>query len=110
MTSGEMGDAGTPEPTTEPTLPASTRTPSKMTAPSNLTPGPISAPRPTTVPPISTAPGDTAAPSCTNCSPRWPCRAGDGAHIGARCELLRGARVWPGVFLPDGGIRYSSDV
>jgi mannose-1-phosphate guanylyltransferase len=35
---------------------------------------------------------------------------GDGAHIGARCELLRGARVWPGVFLPDGGIRYSSDV
>jgi mannose-1-phosphate guanylyltransferase len=35
---------------------------------------------------------------------------GDGADIGARCELLRGARVWPGVFLPDGGIRYSSDV
>jgi mannose-1-phosphate guanylyltransferase len=35
---------------------------------------------------------------------------GDGANIGARCELLRGARVWPGVFLPDGGIRYSSDV
>jgi mannose-1-phosphate guanylyltransferase len=35
---------------------------------------------------------------------------GDGAHIGARCELLRGARVWPGVFLPDGGLRYSSDV
>jgi mannose-1-phosphate guanylyltransferase len=35
---------------------------------------------------------------------------GDGAHVGARCELLRGARVWPGVFLPDGGIRYSSDV
>jgi mannose-1-phosphate guanylyltransferase len=35
---------------------------------------------------------------------------GDGAHIGARCELLRGVRVWPGVFLPDGGIRYSSDV
>ncbi|MET2762537.1 hypothetical protein, partial [Mycobacterium tuberculosis] len=28
----------------------------------------------------------------------------------ARCELLSGARVWPGVFLPDGGIRYSSDV
>jgi mannose-1-phosphate guanylyltransferase len=35
---------------------------------------------------------------------------GDGADIGARCELLRGARVWPGVSLPDGGIRYSSDV
>ncbi|MDI3314823.1 MAG: NDP-sugar synthase [Mycobacterium sp.] len=35
---------------------------------------------------------------------------GDGADIGARCELLRGARVWPGVVIPDGGIRYSSDV
>ncbi|MBS1691350.1 MAG: NDP-sugar synthase [Actinobacteria bacterium] len=35
---------------------------------------------------------------------------GDGADIGARCELLRGARVWPGVLLPDHGIRYSSDV
>lgn len=35
---------------------------------------------------------------------------GDGADIGAHCELLSGARVWPGVFLPDGGIRYSSDV
>lgn len=35
---------------------------------------------------------------------------GDGADIGARCELLRGARVWPGVALPDCGIRYSSDV
>lgn len=35
---------------------------------------------------------------------------GDGADIGARCELLSGARVRPGVFLPDGGIRYSSDV
>lgn len=35
---------------------------------------------------------------------------GDGADIGARCELLSGARVWPGAFLPDGGIRYSSDV
>jgi mannose-1-phosphate guanylyltransferase len=35
---------------------------------------------------------------------------GDGANIGARCELLRGARVWPGVMLPDCGIRYSSDV
>ncbi|SHW52604.1 mannose-1-phosphate guanyltransferase [Mycobacteroides abscessus subsp. abscessus] len=35
---------------------------------------------------------------------------GDGADIGARCELLRGARVWPGITIPDGGIRYSSDV
>jgi mannose-1-phosphate guanylyltransferase len=35
---------------------------------------------------------------------------GDGANIGARCELLRGARVWPGIVLPDCGIRYSSDI
>lgn len=35
---------------------------------------------------------------------------GDGANIGARCELLRGARVWPGVTIPDCGIRYSSDI
>ena len=35
---------------------------------------------------------------------------GDGADIGARCELLRGARVWPGIIIPDGGIRYSTDV
>jgi mannose-1-phosphate guanylyltransferase len=35
---------------------------------------------------------------------------GDGADIGARCELLRGARVWPGVKVPDLGIRYSSDI
>lgn len=35
---------------------------------------------------------------------------GDGADIGARCELLRGARVWPGVAIPDGGIRYSTDI
>jgi len=34
---------------------------------------------------------------------------GDGADIGARCELLRGARVWPGMLIPDCGIRYSSD-
>jgi hypothetical protein len=33
-------------------LPASIRTPSKMTAPSNRAPGPISAPRPMTVPPM----------------------------------------------------------
>ncbi len=35
---------------------------------------------------------------------------GDGAVVGARCELLRGARVWPGVQIPDGGIRFSTDV
>jgi mannose-1-phosphate guanylyltransferase len=35
---------------------------------------------------------------------------GDGANVGARCELLRGARVWPGVTLPDGGVRFSSDI
>ena len=35
---------------------------------------------------------------------------GDGATVGARCELLRGARVWPGVTIPDGGIRFSTDV
>ena len=35
---------------------------------------------------------------------------GDGAQVGARCELLRGARVWPGVEIPDGGIRFSTDV
>jgi mannose-1-phosphate guanylyltransferase len=35
---------------------------------------------------------------------------GDGANIGARCELLRGTRVWPGVVIPDCGIRHSSDI
>ncbi|MGV9664966.1 sugar phosphate nucleotidyltransferase [Nocardia niigatensis] len=35
---------------------------------------------------------------------------GDGANVGARCELLRGARIWPGVDIPDGGIRFSTDV
>jgi mannose-1-phosphate guanylyltransferase len=35
---------------------------------------------------------------------------GDGAAVGAGCELLDGARVWPGVNLPDGAIRFSSDV
>ena len=34
---------------------------------------------------------------------------GDGAEIGARCELKGGVRVWPGVVIPDGGIRYSTD-
>lgn len=35
---------------------------------------------------------------------------GDNASVGARCELLRGARLWPGVNLPEGGIRFSTDV
>jgi len=34
---------------------------------------------------------------------------GDGAAVGARCELRDGLRVWPGVVLPDGGVRFSSD-
>ena len=38
------------------------------------------------------------------------CVIGEGAVIGARCELESGARVWPGVAIPDGGIRFSSDV
>ena len=35
---------------------------------------------------------------------------GDAAMVGARCELRDGLRVWPGVVLPDGGIRFSTDV
>ena len=35
---------------------------------------------------------------------------GDRAVVGSRCELLRGARVWPDVQLPDGGVRFSTDV
>lgn len=35
---------------------------------------------------------------------------GDGASVGAGCELLDGTRIWPGVALPDGAIRFSSDV
>lgn len=35
---------------------------------------------------------------------------GDRADIGNRCELLRGARVWPQVSIPEGGIRFSTDV
>jgi len=34
---------------------------------------------------------------------------GDGAVIGDRCELLDGVRVWPGVRLPEAGVRFSSD-
>jgi mannose-1-phosphate guanylyltransferase len=35
---------------------------------------------------------------------------GDRAVVGARCELRDGVRVWPGVVLPDGGVRFSADV
>ncbi len=35
---------------------------------------------------------------------------GEGAVIGARCALNGGARVWPGVQIPDGGLRFSSDI
>ena len=34
---------------------------------------------------------------------------GDGARIGAGNELVDGARVWPGVVLADGAVRFSSD-
>lgn len=35
---------------------------------------------------------------------------GDAAVIGARCELCNGVRIWPGVVLPDGAVRFSADV
>jgi mannose-1-phosphate guanylyltransferase len=35
---------------------------------------------------------------------------GDRSRIGAGVELLAGARVWPDVVLPDGAIRFSSDM
>lgn len=37
------------------------------------------------------------------------CVIGEGAHIGARCELTGGMRVFPGVHIPDAGVRFSSD-
>ncbi|MCQ9343118.1 NDP-sugar synthase [Corynebacterium kozikiae] len=37
------------------------------------------------------------------------CIIGEGAVVGARCELRDGMRVWPGVVIPDNGIRFSSD-
>ena len=37
------------------------------------------------------------------------CVIGDGASIGARCELQAGMRVWPGVDIPDLGVRFSPD-
>jgi mannose-1-phosphate guanylyltransferase len=35
---------------------------------------------------------------------------GDDAKVGASCELLAGARIWNDVVIPDGGVRFSSDV
>ena len=32
---------------------------------------------------------------------------GDGASIGSSCELLAGVRIWPGLVIPDGGLRFS---
>lgn len=37
------------------------------------------------------------------------CVIGDGVTIGARCELQAGMRVWPGVDIPDLGVRFSPD-
>lgn len=37
------------------------------------------------------------------------CVIGEGATIGARCELQGGMRVFPGVQIPDAGVRFSSD-
>ncbi|WKK60999.1 NDP-sugar synthase [Corynebacterium sp. P3-F1] len=37
------------------------------------------------------------------------CVIGDGVNIGARCELQSGMRVWPGVDIPDLGVRFSPD-
>src|SRR6478752_6297957 len=34
---------------------------------------------------------------------------GDGAVIGDRCELLAGIRIFPGVVLPDAGVRFSAE-
>jgi mannose-1-phosphate guanylyltransferase len=35
---------------------------------------------------------------------------GDGVQLGGRNELRGGARVWPGVWLGEAAIRFSSDV
>ena len=34
---------------------------------------------------------------------------GDDVVIGAGCELLDGVRIWPGVQIPDGGLRFSAE-
>jgi mannose-1-phosphate guanylyltransferase len=33
---------------------------------------------------------------------------GDGAVVGARCELRHGIRIWPGTEIGDGGVRFSA--
>ena len=35
---------------------------------------------------------------------------GDGVAVGAHCELLDGVRLWPGMVVPDGGLRFSGGV
>lgn len=37
------------------------------------------------------------------------CVIGEGAEIGARCELQGGMRIFPGVRIPDAGIRFTPD-
>lgn len=37
------------------------------------------------------------------------CVVGEGAQVGARCELQGGMRIFPGVEIPDAGVRFSSD-
>ena len=32
---------------------------------------------------------------------------GDGVSVGAGCELREGVRLWPGITIPDGGLRFS---
>ena len=32
---------------------------------------------------------------------------GDGVSVGANCELREGVRLWPGITIPDGGLRFS---
>ena len=32
---------------------------------------------------------------------------GDGVAVGAGCELREGVRLWPGIIIPDGGLRFS---
>jgi mannose-1-phosphate guanylyltransferase len=34
---------------------------------------------------------------------------GDDVVVGAGCELLDGVRLWPGVHIPDGGLRFSAE-
>ena len=34
---------------------------------------------------------------------------GDDAVVGDRCELVAGISVWPGIEIPEAGIRFSTD-